>query len=180
MRGSSFNFFATTADIANVIKDVEHNHQMFYVKSDLSKDASTQPISTGLSIPALGQAANDDTMHCPAYVVTQSIEAISIRAIPQRSGGVLFAVDQLSCPHSIILRPGGLFDRKAIISGSCGTTTNTDVSKRLFTVWSLAFKDQFRRVRSFMVGPEAERLLDEGFRLTSRMSAPQSHDLSKA
>ena len=52
-------------------------------------------------------------------------------------------------------------------------------SMELLNLFARAIRRQFKRIKSFFVGPEAEQLLDAGYRLTHGVNTAKECDLSR-
>ncbi len=91
---------------------------------------------------------------------------------------MLYAVDQQDNPDSVVLKPGGLYGRDCLIAGQLSTMSASPVSIALFQRFARAIRSDFKKVRSYMVGPEALRLWKAGTRLTIAVSASRQFDLA--
>jgi hypothetical protein len=98
--------------------------------------------------------------------------------VPQRRGGIKYAIDQLENPGSVVIRPGGILGESALIAGMVGTVHHDKKAESLFRAFSDTLKQDFIKVKSYFVGPEAKKLHDRGKRLTKSLNAPKERDLS--
>ena len=101
---------------------------------------------------------------------------IKVREVPQRNGGMLYTFDWLNNPTGFAFQPGGLFEGRCLISGSIGTATGNATSIALCRAFMRAIKQGFEKVKSYYLGPEATRLLEEGMRLTTSIKSPPNYD----
>jgi len=46
------------------------------------------------------------------------------RSVPQKRGGVLYAIDQVVNPAPVVVKPGGLFEDSCTIAGQVGLTAH--------------------------------------------------------
>lgn len=90
-----------------------------------------------------------------------------------------FAFDQLLNPRSIAFRPAGVFEDRAIIAGRVGTASSDAASLELFDMFAKQMRRAFSRIKSFLVGAEAERLMTSGGRLTTSIASPTLYDLTR-
>jgi len=82
-------------------------------------------------------------------------------------------------PDSIVFRPGGAFDDRAVIGGSVGTISSHSTSLNLFNIFRTSIVGRFISIGDSYVGADAGRLLDEGWRLTDNVQAPERFDLKR-
>jgi hypothetical protein len=176
-KSNSLHFFATRRDLEGVLQAIESYHPVVYVKAGISRLPEVQRVSSGLDIPGLGVATAGDQNQQQWYLVTEPRVEVEIESIPQRRGGMRFAIDQQKNPHSIAFRPGGVFKGKCIIPGQVGSCSENIASKELLNLFVKEFRRQFTRIKSYYVGEEAAQLLDSGFRLTFNARSPVEHDL---
>jgi hypothetical protein len=178
-KSTVYNFFATNGDLVPALQAVESAYGVSYVECGLF-DSGERPVVHSLSsFPRLGLAKAGDFNAEPTFLVLRPEAVLNVREVPQRRGGVKFAVDQLGNPGTIVVKPAGIYDDSAVISGMVGTVHNDNDSKRLMAVFVKALKASFTPVKSYLVGPEAKRLLDAGVRLTKSVASPSEFDLAK-
>jgi hypothetical protein len=104
---------------------------------------------------------------------------INVRSVPQRTGGVRYAIDQMENPDSITFSHGGFYSPDVLISGRVATISVTPTGKKLQSAFSNAIAKEFTRVNAFYVGPDAYERLRQGCRLTFNVDAPSEHDLER-
>ena len=115
---------------------------------------------------------------------------MQVRAVSQRRGGIRYAIDNELNPESVFIWPGGGFDGRAkwpgggfegraVIAGQIGTGMINPISMELMNLFTREIRKQFKRIKSFFVGPEAEQLLDAGYRLTHGVGTARECDLSR-
>jgi hypothetical protein len=177
MKTRQLPFFATHDDIVDVIRAVESSVNLKYVRTGLVETDHPAIYFKGEEIPSLGTAKYGDQNAEDDYLVLRSEEPVLSRAIAQTSGGVKYAFDQLRNPRSVVFRPGGRLDDRAIIAGRTGTASIDSDALALQNVFESAIKNSFSRIKSFWVGPEAQLCLDRGVRLTSALGSSLIYDL---
>jgi ribosomal protein S4 len=178
-KSRSIHFFATKHDIESVLMAIESKLQLQYVRTALANSPSMFAVQSYKLIPDLGVAVRGDQVHEASYIVLNADEQVTIREVPQRRGGVMYAIDQQANPTSIAFRPGGVYQHSAVIAGQAGTCTDDPTSHELANLFAREIRRQFKRIKSFFVGPEAERLLDAGYRLTIGVTTSREIDLVK-
>lgn len=182
------HFFATGADLRPALEAVERAERLRYLPTGLF-ETPPQPRDSLLDLPGLGIATTGEWNSEPSYLVTRRDNQVSARRIPQRRGGVLWALDQLVNPTSVRLLPGGVMEREAlleeearlvkrgiavasaverglIIAGKVDTASGDPGSLALFRLFLKEFTKRFRRIQAVWLGPEAEARFDNGARLT--------------
>jgi hypothetical protein len=172
------NIFATAEDLVNVLHDVESEWSLKYVQVGLFERAEQTVFGSFSSLPDLGIALAGDSNFEPTFLVLPSEVPLRVRAVPQRRGGVKYAVDQLENPGTIIIRPGGRYGESVVIAGMVGSVHDDRETENLLNDFSQALKKHFTRVKSYLVGPGARKLLDSGARLTKNVNLPKEFDLS--
>ena len=103
---------------------------------------------------------------------------VHVRDVPQKAGGTRYAVDQPMNKDAIMLCLAGRRDERVIISGVAGTTSETPKALEIFDIFRNHIRQEFTKLKTFYVGPEAMKLKDEGFRLTTSIKSPREYDLA--
>ena len=172
-------FFATRSDLLSLFERVEAKASLHYVRTGLFDNKSMKRIVSARYIEHLGIALVGDRNHVPSYLIINAKSRLDIREVPQRRGGVKYAVDQRKNPKSIALNPGGEFDGGAIIEGQVGTVSRDSDSLSLFTLVSKELKREFTIINGMYIGKEAIKAMDSGVRLTANVRSPPEYDLRR-
>lgn len=173
------HFFATGRDLVPVFDLVESKHDMSYTLCGLFESREIASIRAGRELPSLhSPAQHPSASTCPQYLVTAAGAPIAIREVPQRAGGVRYAVDQLANPESITIQPGALYPPDVLLYGRVATVSETPFARQLQRAFASAIAKCFERVRAFYVGPEAHGLWLSGYRLTQSAQSPHEYDLA--
>lgn len=178
-KSKSVHFFATKRDLEHVLKAVEDQRSLAYVKGGMSVSVHKQVLTSGLQIPSIGIAVTGDQNREPWYLVTDSSIDVQVASVAQRGGGRRYVIDQRMNPQSITLTPGGIFEGRSIVAGAIGTCSEDDTSNQLFKLFAKEFRSQFTKIKSYYVGDEAAQLLESGLRLTADVRSPAEFDLTK-
>jgi hypothetical protein len=146
-------FFATAEDLLAVFDRVEARRRLAYTLTGLFETPELRTAPSGAAIP---------TLHSPAphagaiagynYLVTAADDPVVVREVPQRRGGVRYAVDQLANPRSVALMPGGPYPPDVRLYGRVGTASDAEFSVRLYRAFATAIGELFRRVGAYYVG----------------------------
>jgi hypothetical protein len=173
------SFFATADDILPVLERVESRRSLRYALTGLFPTQSIESVTQGVAIPSLrSPASRPNAIDSPTYLVT-SVDLIPcVRPIPQTTGGLLYAVDQLTNPDSISISFGGFWSPIVLLSGRIGTASDSSESTKLHRAFANAIAAHFSKIKAYWVGPEAERHLRGGCRLTNGANSPTEFDLS--
>jgi hypothetical protein len=168
-----------------VIRDVEAAGPLLYVLCGMFEEETPTIIEAGTDIPNLGVSLTGISGNESTYLVVRAGTTVTVDPVPQNRGGVLYAVDQRMHPHSISLRPGGVYvgpssapaKEECVIAGDVGTGWNEDESLELYALFGKSIRKRFKCVRSNWLGPEAMRLWMNGARLTHDFRASRIYDL---
>ncbi len=173
------HFFATANDLLAVFERIEAKRSLTYTLTGLFQSPVLKSVHSGAAIPTLhAQAPAPGANAGHTYLVTPAKEAVMVREVPQRTGGVFYAVDQLANPLSLTLKPGGLYPPNVHLNGRVATASDAEISLRLYRAFASEVGKLFRRVQSFYLGPEAEASWLLGKRLTCDLNSPAEYDLA--
>ena len=171
-------FFATADDLLPVFSRVEAKRDLVYTLMGLFESRPAEAFTRGEELPTLRLPPQGrSTVACSAYLVTPAGVTVNVREVPQRAGGIRYAVDQLFNPDSIEVNHGGRPEPGVLLAGRVATCTGTEASAALCRAYANAMARTFTRVQSFWVGPEARELLAAGCRLTQSADSPPEYDL---
>ncbi|HEV2104030.1 MAG TPA: hypothetical protein VGR58_14725 [Candidatus Acidoferrum sp.] len=94
---------------------------------------------------------------------------------------IRYEVSQHGNPDSITFLPGGLFDtQKVLVCGHIGTASKSSDSLSLYKTIVKSITKDFVQIGNYRVGPEAERLMDQGYRMvTIGIGSPREYDLRR-
>jgi hypothetical protein len=172
------HFFASANDILPVLEQVDSRHSLIYTPMGLFESPKVLVVTQGVNIPTLKvNVPGPNALHSQRYLVTPADVVVQIREVPQTSGGLRYAFDQLINPDSIEFTPGGFYSSEILVYGRVGTVSDSKIAKALYRSFANAIKKQFVRIRAFWVGPQAEKLLHQGCRLTAGAQCPREYDL---
>jgi hypothetical protein len=103
---------------------------------------------------------------------------ITVEEVPQEKGGVLYDISLVENPTTFAFKPAGQFGDKTIIVGSVDTATGDPTSIARCKWFWRGLSKGFKKVQGYYyVGPEAYRLLNQGWRLTAATQSPPEFDL---
>ena len=177
MGTKSISLFATRADCEPFLQIIETTTALNYMRCGLFVKEELILYNTYLSIDDFGTTFQGAAVGENRYLIAPSDTQIQVRAVPQRKGGVLYAIDQWDNPTSIILQPGGRYRDKYVISGQLGTISDDPVSVNLYRSFLREIRKRFTYIGSYWVGPEALQLCKEGVCLTHDISASKDYCL---
>ena len=171
-------FFATADDLLPVFERVESKHHLAYTLCGLFTSPEFQSLSSGASLPSLREPAAHPNANAGAqYLVTSADQPPVIREVPQKAGGILYAIDQLANPDSITIQPGGIYPPDILLHGRVATDTSTAFARKFQSAFSSSVAKFFQHIRAFYVGPQAYELWRGGYRLTQSVQSPHEYDL---
>jgi hypothetical protein len=145
----------------------------------LFKVNSPQTYPSYVDIPDFGLASHPTAVANPSYLVSSARTAVRVREVPQKAGGVRFAIDPKWNEDTVVFSPGGRHGSNVILYGMVGTVSSSAVSKALYGSFAVPLRKSFRKQHEFYVGPKAFELWQAGFRLTAGAASPLEFDLKK-
>jgi hypothetical protein len=167
IKPKTFHFFATRADMEPGLEAVEAQRPLQYVLRGLFEARQHEVVYSAVAIPDLGFGRVGNPIVENRYLVLDSGLEIKVREVPQRRGGVRYAIDEVANPTAMIFVPGALCEGK---EGRCLTVgeviaTSDPRSHELYRHFVPQLVQGFKKIKSYYVGPEAQRLFQEGVRL---------------
>lgn len=173
-------FFAVLSDIEPLIRDVESINSLTYYKTGLLDKQDMRVYHSLFELPNLGITSSGDWNKIENFLVVKTDTNIVAREVPQRTGGVKYAIDQMVNPKSIEIKVGGVYSNKenVIVAGRIATISTENDSNELYKLFTGKLKKSFTRIGSFYVGKFAETRLREGWRLVTNERSPKEYDLT--
>jgi hypothetical protein len=178
-KSKSIHFFATRRDLEAILGAVESQRRLKYTQAGMFDSPETSTFASGLQIPNLGLAPSGESNLEPFWLITDNRAQIEVKAVPQRHGAIRYGIDPGLNPESVVFWPGGVFEDSCVIAGQIGTAMINPTSMEVLNLFTREIRRQFKRMKSFFVGPEAEQLLDAGYRLTHGIGTAKECDLSR-
>ncbi len=114
-----------------------------------------------------------------SYLAFDKGLSIAVRSVPQRNGGIKFAVDPMENIHTMVLHIGGHNNHSRLIAGAISVATGSQVGEGIYSLFAKEIRRKFEKIRSYYVGPEALKLFDDGIRLTPTAKSPEAYDLAR-
>lgn len=178
MKSKQILFFATATDIEPIFKSVETSFTINYIEMGLFDSKNIKSYNTISDITNFGFPKVGDWNKDLRLMAIPKAMPVNIREVPQKTGGIKYAVDTLENQNSVFCQFGGIYQDGILIGGSCGTTFFNDFSLQLFKDLSGKIKKNFNKIGTFYVGKEAEEKLKKGWRLATNEKSPREYDLS--
>lgn len=181
-RARQTHIFATRSDLILGLRKIEGELGVKYIRSDgLRYEPNFEQFNSLIEWEGLGQNTTGDHINGYHILVIPGNCRIKVERIPQKGGGVRYSLSQRLNPDSISFLPGGLFsDQKILVCGHIGTMSESQASISLYKVFVRAVTKGFEKIGSYRVGPEAARLMDEGYRMvTIGITSPTAYDLRR-
>lgn len=175
MGNNQLETFWTTIDLLAVVGRVCDSMTISFAVAGLHETAEVRRYNCA-DVSALLSASGNGGK---SLLVLESRETLHAREVPQRRGGVRYAVDQLSNPKSVVVLPGRLIGSHMLLSGQVGAVSKDPASLILFSAFENGVRERFVKIKSYWVGPEALQLLDGGGRLAHTAKAPPIYDLKR-
>lgn len=179
MKSKQILFFATSIDLIEIIKSMEATTDIIFYEMGLFNEPSITCYKTVSEIPNFGICVEGDWNKDRRFLVMPATMPLKIREIPQRKGGIKYAVDALENQVSICFQFGGIFQDNALIPGSCDATFLTDFSEHIFKFFSLKVKRDFKKIEGYYVGKDGLEKLQLGWRLVTNVKLSKDFDLKR-
>lgn len=179
MKSLSTYFYATSNDLIGLLNAVESERALRYTETGLFDSPDLMQHSSLAALQELGVAQHGDMNHQACFLTSDRNVPIKVREVPQRSGGMKYAVDQLINPSTVALRLGGLFQQHCLISSMVGTAAVDDhLGTEILKLIRTEITKQFDSLNGTYVGTEAHLLFKKGVRLTANANSPVEYDLA--
>jgi hypothetical protein len=132
------------------------------------------------NVPNVGFTLSGDWNRIDNFLVMKKETLLNIETVPQRVGGVKFAVDQLMNQKSVTLKLGGIYKdaENVIVAGRVATVSEDSDSNELYKLFTTKLKKEFKKIGTFYVGRKAEEKLKMGWRLVTNEKSPKEYDLA--
>ncbi|MBI3143580.1 MAG: hypothetical protein HYZ16_12205 [Bacteroidetes bacterium] len=180
MKSRQIMFFAVLEDIEQILKNIETTIEVHYYKTGLMDSKNIPNYSSIFDTPNVGVALSGDWNRIDNYLVMKKETLLNIETVPQRTGGIKFAVDQQMNQKSVTLKHGGIYNgaENVIVAGRVATVSEDSDSNELYKLFSNKIKKKFKKIGTFYVGKIAEEKLKEGWRLVTNEKSPREYDLT--
>lgn len=177
MKSKQIFFYGLKDDMLNIIKHIESNFNIKYASVGL-KDEIHSCFNTLLEkIDDMDNIEYGDWNQNDKYLILPKNQELKIRSVPQRGGGVKYAIDQMINKNSIVFYLGGKFENKAIIASKIAAIYDEEFSINTFNFFSKQIKKEFKKINEFYVGVQALKESGNGLRLTTNINSPIEYDL---
>lgn len=180
MRGKQTMFFAVLEDVEKILQDIEAVVGIRYYRAGLLDSKDIPAYTSIFDTPNLGVALSGDWNRIDTYMILKKAIPLYVEEVPQKKGGLKFAVDQMCNPASIELKIGGIYPEieHVIVAGRVATISDDPDSNELYKLFSARIKKAFKRIGAFYVGKVAEEKLKSGWRLVTNEKSPKEYDLA--
>jgi hypothetical protein len=178
MSSNQIHLFATRADLEPIIRIIEGKRALKYFRCGLWASPDVCRWHSLLEVKSLGIATAVNHTLCERFLVMGADAELQVRHVPQKSGGIKFAVDQLENPASIVCQFGGVYGDGFLICGHIGTASSHRDSVGLYREFSRLIIKEFQKHGHYFVGAEALELQHRGVRLiTMHITEDTEYDL---
>ena len=177
MAKSQITFYATADDLGPVLASLEAESSLQYTLMELFETDKPQTYLSYVDIPNLGRSSHPVAAANLSYLLSHQGIKVRAREIPQKSGRVLFGIDQMLNEDTLVFRPAGRYGNDVILCGMVGTVSQSVISKSLYNQTKKQFRKYLKNDGNIFIGTEALYILKSGARLTIGASSPQEFDL---
>lgn len=180
MKSRQVMFFAVFEDLEPIMKEIESLCEIKYYKMGLHDNKDISNISSIFKVSNVGFTSSGDWNRVDNYLILKKPVSLNVREVPQKTGEIKFAIDQLNNSKSIELKLGGIYLEKknVIVAGRFSTVSEDNDSSELFKLFAAKYKREFKKIGAFYVGKNAQKKLMEGWRLVTNEKSPREYDLA--
>lgn len=180
MKSRQFMFFTQLEDIDYLVKNIETCIDIIYYKTGLHDTRSIPTYNSIFDVPNVGFVSSGDWNRVDSFLVMKKSTPLNIREVPQRTGEMKFAIDQVNNLKSIEFKLGGVYLEKGnvIVAGRVSTLSEDNDSNELYRLFTTKIKKDFKKIGSFYVGNCAQEKLKQGWRLVTNEKSPKEYDLT--
>ena len=178
MKSQQTFFFADRHDIEPIITLIESVFDIKYFETGMFLTTDFNHYDSLLDFEGFGSVNNGDWNQCKSFLILPRESDLVVRNVPQRAGGIRYAIDQQNNPKSMVVKPSGIFKEGVLVAGMVGTISNDDFSVKLFKDFSSKIRKTFTKLGQFYVGPNAKVKLEKGWRLVTNEQSPREYDLT--
>jgi hypothetical protein len=171
-------FYATKQDLWPLLSSLETKQNLQYTLTGMFDVNRLQTYYSYADIPDFGRASHPNAIGNTTRLISLRGTTLRTEEVPQEAGGICFAISQRLNDDTIIFSPGGWYGDDLILYGRIGTISNSVTSKNLYNFFVKSFRERFKRVQEFYVGPETFDRAKSGVRLTIGASSPAEFDLT--
>jgi hypothetical protein len=126
-------------------------------------------------LPDLGVAPKGSTILQPHYLVLDRHVEVQVRVVPQRRGGVAFAIDEVANPSAAVLVPGGWCGDRCLVVGQLKASSDPRSHELARRLARTLFRS-FTKRGQYRLGPAALAHWESGGRLSHDCRAPVEFD----
>lgn len=170
-------FFATKLDLKSGLKAFETTRPVIYAKTGLFDTPEVPVYMSSDEIKDLG-INHSGNHNSESYLILDKSASLNIREIPQKRGGVKYAVDQLINGDSTVFWPGGLHKQDYLVGGRVATVHSDPKSLELNKKFSKAITKGFKKVGRYYCGPEAMLLYGKVRYITIHINQSKDYDFT--
>lgn len=163
-------FFATKNDMERGLQLLEGIHNFKYVLTGLFDSPDIHFYSTYRDIPNFGVSLLGDKVLMPTFMIINTDQKVNVREVPQRRGGIKYAIDGRINDLLLFFKPAGEYKEKYLLPGEFAPTDDK-ASLEMYSLFRTQFIKNFAAIQSYRVGPEAVKMLDSGIPLTPNHKA---------
>lgn len=180
MKSRQIMFFSLLPDIEPILKKIESSVEINYFKIGMFDSRDIPHYQSIFDAPDFGFTLSGDWNRIDSYLVMPKSALLDIRDIPQKAGGIKYAVDQSVNAKSIELKVGGIYkaSENILVAGRVATISEGIFSLETFKLFSSLIRKEFKRIGTFYVGKNAEEKLRSGWRLVTNDKSPKEYDLA--
>lgn len=169
-------YFALPNELRLALRRAEDELPIHYVRSGLFDSNNITNYQTLLHLDTLGQNAKGDINFGDSFLVLPRCTEPVVETVPQRRGGIKYAIGQSRNPQSVHLVLPGTFGDIAVIGGRLGTINVQ--SKDLYAALRKQLLKGFESIKGWYLSPEAREWLNRGKRITTSIKSPPEYDLA--
>ncbi|MDC6384617.1 hypothetical protein D2V93_02250 [Flagellimonas taeanensis] len=176
--GKEIFLLETKEGLMKLLDFIESSFEIKYIRAGLldehpkTKNSLTDKLELGI-------VDHKDWNFNEKYLILKQNDELHVREVPQKKGGIKYAIDQMKNADSLIISLGGYNKTEnAIIASKITTKNNTSFTNLFFKKLNEFLKANNKKVESFYIGADALIMAKEGTRLTEDARLEETHDIS--
>lgn len=169
------HFFATKEDMLHIIRNIEENMELKYVKLDAYNTKDIKTYNSLAEFEDLGINISGEHLD-NGFLVLERDEILNIDTVQLRAGGENYHINQKLNENSITIWLSGIHKNEYLVCGHMGTIH--DSSKKLYDVFRKGIRKQCdKKIDSYFVGKEAIKLYGKLRFITINTNQSEEYDL---
>ena len=172
---SRIHFFATHDDLLEVLSAVNDSCPLGFVELAAYNDPSDIFLKSLNDLGDISRSQTGDHLDNPHFVFL-SEKTVQYKTVLLPDKTFSYHLDQSLNPDTVLLWPGGFYDKKTLVTGEINTISSSEESQKLFKLFRKMIRKRFMKVRNYYLGQEAYALSENLRLVTICLKSPPEYD----